>query len=126
MHGEAESSRELDVAACKKYGPPVVLLTGVALTAVGAGVTHHAVTALIGAVFVIAAAGGASILQPQTCRGVVLSTVDVHARLLLSALTLPFGEAAHSRDRAVRLDDEENEPWKKSALVSSHGGHACQ
>ena len=52
--------------------------------------------------------------------------MNAHARLRLSGLTLPFGEAAHSMCRAVRLDNEEYESWKKSALVSSHGGHACQ
>lgn len=43
----------------KRYGPPVVVLAGVALLAIGAGVTHHAVTGIIGAALVVigAAAG---------------------------------------------------------------------
>jgi hypothetical protein len=40
----------------KKYGPPIVVLIGVALLAVGVGVTHHAVTAIVGAALVVAGA----------------------------------------------------------------------
>ena len=43
----------------KKYGPPIVVLVGVALLAGGIGVTNHAVTGIIGAALVVvdAAAG---------------------------------------------------------------------
>jgi membrane-bound ClpP family serine protease len=40
----------------KKYGPPIIVLAGVALLAIGAGVTHHAVTAITGAVLVVVGA----------------------------------------------------------------------
>ncbi len=42
----------------KKYGPPIVVLIGVALLAVGVGVTHHTVTGIIGAALVVGAAAG--------------------------------------------------------------------
>jgi putative drug exporter of the RND superfamily len=44
-----------------KYGPPIIVLAGVALLAIGAGVTHHLATGIVGAVLVvIGAAGGAA------------------------------------------------------------------
>lgn len=36
-----------------KYGPPIIVVVGVALLAIGAGVTHHLATGIIGAVLVI-------------------------------------------------------------------------
>jgi hypothetical protein len=42
-----------------KYGPPIIVLAGVALIAIGADVTHHLATGITGAVLVVtgAAAG---------------------------------------------------------------------
>ena len=39
-----------------KYGPAIVVLAGVALIAIGAGVTHHLATGITGAVLVVAGA----------------------------------------------------------------------
>jgi hypothetical protein len=36
-----------------KYGPPIIVLAGVALIAIGAGVTHHLATGITGAVLVV-------------------------------------------------------------------------
>jgi hypothetical protein len=36
-----------------KYGPPIIVVVGVALLSIGAGVTHHLVTGIIGAALVI-------------------------------------------------------------------------
>jgi hypothetical protein len=36
-----------------KYGPPIIVLAGVALMAIGAGVTHHLATGITGAVLVV-------------------------------------------------------------------------
>lgn len=39
-----------------KYGPAIIVLAGVALIAIGAGVTHHLATGITGAVLVVAGA----------------------------------------------------------------------
>ena len=36
-----------------KYGPPIIVVVGMALLAIGAGVTHHLATGIIGAALVI-------------------------------------------------------------------------
>jgi hypothetical protein len=39
-----------------KYGPPIIVLAGVALIALGAGVTHHLATGITGTVLVVTGA----------------------------------------------------------------------
>lgn len=36
-----------------KYGPPIIVLAGVALMAVGVAVTHHVATGIVGAALVV-------------------------------------------------------------------------
>jgi hypothetical protein len=37
----------------KRYGPPVIVLAGVALIVVGAAVRHHVVTVIVGAALIV-------------------------------------------------------------------------
>ena len=70
----------------KKYGPPIVVLVGVALLAVGIGVTNHAVTGIIGAAIVV---------------------VDAAAGVMQEARTLAASETRTSGDEAIRAPQTE-------------------
>jgi hypothetical protein len=56
-----------------KYGPLIIVLAGVALMAIGAGVTHHLATGIVGAVLVVM---GAAVGVRRKRRGIPVGDPD--------------------------------------------------
>lgn len=88
-----------------KYGPPIVVLAGVALMAVAVGVTHHLATGIVGAVLVIT---GAAVGVTRKRRGTPVGDLDEALR----AMSRSTDSTDHPRGRA----EVEADPTSPSRL----------
>ena len=76
-----------------KYGPPIVVLAGVALMAIAVGVTHHLATGIVGAVLVVS---GAAVGITRKRRGTPVGDPDEAPR----AMSRSTDSTGHPRGRA--------------------------
>ena len=90
-----------------KYGPPIIVLAGAALMAIGAGVTHHLATGIVGAVLVVI---GAAVGVTRKRRGIPVGDPEEAPR----EMSRSTDSADHPHGRA----DAEADPTSRWAAFA--------